>query len=427
MNDPFSGALLDLWNDLRQPGILWQAATLAVCLVIAWGLTRWIRLPSAESSPTWKLGFGGLRRILFPMLSLALVLAARPLLHSYVQVHWLNVAIPLLASLAAIRVIFYALRHIMPRGGVLVAFERFIAALVWGIVALHILGLLPMVLDFLDDITFAVGKQKVSLWLVLNALFWVMLTLLAALWGASAIEARLLSAESLHFSLRVAFARLAKALLMLAAVLIVLPLVGINLTVLSVFGGALGVGLGFGLQKIASNYMSGFIILLERAIRVGDYVTINDFYGRVDDITSRYVALSAGDGREAIVPNEVLITSTIISHTHSSTRYRVAVQVQVAHGSDMERAMQLLTEAGRGHSLALADPAPLAMVLRLAENGIDLELGVWVDQLNVRGVVQSDLYLEILRRFHQYDIVIPFPHRDIRVLSQLGDEAAPKR
>jgi len=278
--------------------------------------------------------------------------------------------------------------------------------------------------DFLDDISFRVGKQSISLWLVLNALFWVMITMLAALWAASAIEARLLRAESLHSSLRVVFARLARAMLMLVAVLIVLPLVGIDLTVLSVFGGALGVGLGFGLQKIASNYVSGFIILLDRSIRIGDLITIDQFqfYGRVADITSRYVILSAGDGREAIVPNEALITSTVISHTHSDTRYRVAAQVRAAYGTDVARAMELLCEMAKAHPRALAEPPPAALVLRLGEVGIELEVGLWIDDPNARGGVQSDLYLEILRRFAAEGIEIPFPQRDIRMLNPSAPE-----
>jgi len=419
MNDPLAAALVDLWNDLRQPGILWQLGTLLLCLGVAWPIAHWIRLPRVEKSETWQFGVGGLKRILFPLLALILVLAARPVLRPHAQVHWLNVAIPLLASMAIIRVLFYALRHVLPRGGVLVAFERLIATLVWGVVALKILGMLPLVVDFLDDITFRVGKQSISLWLVLTALFWVMITMLAALWAASAIEARLLRAESLHSSLRVVFARLARALLMLVAVLIVLPVVGIDLTVLSVFGGALGVGLGFGLQKIASNYVSGFIILLDRSIRIGDLITIDQFqfYGRVVDITSRYVILSAGDGREAIVPNEVLITSTVVSHTHSDTRYRVAAQVRVAYGMDVARAMQMLCEMAAAHPRALAEPQPAALVQKLGEYGIELEVGLWIDDPNARGGVQSDLYLEILRRFHAEGIEIPFPQRDIRVLN----------
>ena len=308
MTASFDRVLVALWSDFREPEILWQVGALALCLFLAWQVSQLVRLPRVETSGVWKLGVGGLKRILFPLLALVLVLIARPVLQYWHHVNLLHVAVPLLGSLALIRVLFYALRHIFPPGGMLAVFERAIATLVWGVVALHIIGVLPGVVDFLDDVSFAVGKQTISLWLVLQAAFWVLVTLLAALWGGSAIEARLMHAETLHASLRAVFSRLSKVLLLLLAVLVVLPLLGIDLTVLSVFSGALGVGLGFGLQKVASNYISGFIILLERSIRIGDLIIADNFYGEVKDITTRHVVLRGMDGREAIIPNETLIT-----------------------------------------------------------------------------------------------------------------------
>lgn len=424
MNDNFAALLTALWHDARQPDMLWQGGTLILCIVLAWQVSNWIRLPRVESSDVWKFGVGGLKRILFPLIAVMLLLIARPILKNWSHIHLLNLAMPLLGSMAGIRVLFYALRSALPPGGVLVAFERSIATLVWGVVALHILGLLPDVVDFLEGIVFPVGRQKISLWLVLQAAFWAMLTLLAALWAAGAIEARLLRAESLNSSLRVVFARLSKALLILVAILVVLPLVGIDLTVLSVFGGALGVGLGFGLQKIASNYVSGFIILLDRSIRIGDFVTIDQFYGQVMNITTRYVVLRSLDGREAIVPNETLITSTVVSHTHSDRRLRLATQVQVSYDTDVERALDILCEAARSQDRVLADPPPSALVMRFADSGIDLEVGYWIDDPESgRANVQSALSLEVLRRFRHNNIEIPFPHREIRIIDGSGAKA----
>ena len=417
MNESFAVLLTALWHDMRQPDMLWQGGALIICLALAWQISNWIRLPKVESSDVWRFGVGGLKRILFPLIALLLLLIARPLLGHWSHTHLLNLAMPLLGSMAVIRVLFYALRSALPPGGVLVAFERSIATLVWGVVALHIVGLLPDVVDFLEGVVFSVGRQKISLWLVLQAMFWAMLTLLIALWAAGAIEARLLRAESLHTSLRVVFARLSKALLVFLAVLVVLPLVGIDLTVLSVFGGALGVGLGFGLQKIASNYVSGFIILLDRSIRIGDFVTIDQFYGQVMNITTRYVVLRSQDGREAIVPNETLITSTVISHTHSDRRLRLSTQVQVSYDADVERALEVLCQVAGRQSRILADPPPVALVLRFADSGIDLEVGYWIDDPESgRANVQSALSLEVLREFRLNGIEIPFPHRDIRII-----------
>ena len=417
MNEPLSRVLVDLWSDLRQPEILWQLGVLVACLLVARQASLRFRWPQAETSAVWKLGVGGIKRILFPLLALILVLVARALLQRWQHVSLLHVAVPLLGSLALIRIVFYALRHVFPPGGMLAAFERSIALLVWGVVALHVIGVLPDVVEFLEGIHFSIGWQRISLWLVLQALFWVLVTLLAALWGGSAIEARLMRAESLHSSLRAVFSRLSKALLLLLAVLIVLPVMGIDLTVLSVFGGALGVGLGFGLQKVASNYISGFIILLERSIRIGDFITADNFSGEVKGITTRHVVLLGLDGREAIIPNETLMTSTVISMTHTDKRIRLSVPVQVAYEAEVERAIVLLGEIAAAHPRVLPEPPPGAFISRLADSGIDMELGFWIDDpergsMNVR----SDIVRAILAAFRKEGISIPFPQREIRIV-----------
>jgi small-conductance mechanosensitive channel len=300
----------------------------------------------------------------------------------------------------------------------LAAFERSIALLVWGVVALHMAGVLPEVVDFLEEIRFGIGRQRISLWLVLQAVFWVLLTLLVALWAGSAIEARLMRADTLHSSLRAVLSRLSKALLLLLAVLIVLPVLGIDLTVLSVFGGALGVGLGFGLQKIASNYISGFIILIERSIRLGDFITADHFYGEVKAITTRHVVLRGMDGREAIIPNETLMTSTVISLTHTDKRIRLSLQVQVSYADDVEHTLALLERLAAGHPRVLADPAPSAMILKFADSGIDLELGFWIeDPEGGSQNVRSDLARAILAAFRSEGISIPYPQREVRFLN----------
>ena len=201
----------------------------------------------------------------------------------------------------------------------------------------------------------------------------------------------------------------------------VLPLLGIDLTVLSLFGGAIGVGLGFGLQKIASNYVSGFIILLDRSIRIGDLITVDNFYGEVKNITTRYVVVRALDGREAIIPNELLITTTVLNHSYSNRQIRLALDLQIAYRSDLQQAMRLMEEAARKHARALADPPPKAVLLGFADSGIDLQLGVWIDDPE-NGVlsIRSDLYLDIWRAFQDAGIEIPYPQREVRILPNAG-------
>ena len=333
------------------------------------------------------------------------------------EVDLLRLFVPLLVSLLLVRIFFYLLRHVFAQGSVVRTFERTIAVLVWGALVLHVSGLLPEVIDYLDDIAFHLGKQKLTLWQLFEGMFWVVITLLAALWLSGAIEARLMRADSMHSSLRVVFARLARSLLVVLAVLIVLPLVGIDLTVLSVFGGAVGVGLGFGLQKIASNYVSGFIILLDRSIRIGDLITADKFYGEVKNITTRYVVVHGLDGREAIIPNEMLITTTVLNHSYSNRQVALTIQVQVGYKGDPERAMRLMEEAARKHPRVLADPPPKAFLARFADSGIELELGVWIGDPEIGTLgIRSELNLAIWRAFQEAGIEIPYPQREVRIL-----------
>ena len=248
---------LRVWQEihsyLNEADFGWQVLVLGACLLLALFGERLLRSHRPADSRAWELGQGGLQRIAFPLLALLLVLLARAAVQGWISVGLFAVAIPLLASLAAIRVVFYVLRVSLVGATWLASFERVFAMLVWAIVALHIIGLLPDLVALIESVGFNFGKHRLSLWDLLQGLVAVLVTVLAALWLSSAIEARLDRAAGLDDNLRQVFARLSRSLLVVLAVLIVLPMVGIDLTMLSVFGGALGVGLGLGLQKIASN------------------------------------------------------------------------------------------------------------------------------------------------------------------------------
>ena len=409
--------LLDLWGDLKQPDLLWQVAAFAACLLVDWGASRLLRVkPSEEHSTAMRVGAGGLNRIVFPLLAVLLLLAGRALLARWTHVNLLSVAIPLFASLAAIRFIVYLLRLAFSPGG-LAVWERAIAVLVWAAVALHLTGVLPEIQELLEGIRISIGKQKFSLMTALETVFWILATVLVSLWAGSLLEARLLRAESLHSSLRVVFARLGKAVILVVSVLTVLPVMGIDLTVLSVFGGALGVGLGLGLQKIASNYVSGFIILLDRSIRLGDWITADNHYGEVRDITTRYTVVRSLSGVEAIIPNDTLITATVLNNTYADKQLRLTVKVSVAYSTDVAPVLALLAEISGRHPRVLKDPPPNALVIAMGDNGVDLELGFWIeDPEKGRNNVCSDISVEILAEFRARGIEIPFPQREVRML-----------
>ncbi|AKU13447.1 hypothetical protein AzCIB_3554 [Azoarcus sp. CIB] len=417
----FAAMLMDTWSDLQSPSILWQLGALVGCLLLAWLIERAMLARVAPRGDTetaaQRFGRSGLRRVLFPLSALVFVFAARAVLGKYQSVHLLNLAVPLLTSFAAIRFVVFTVRQGIGHSSWLGNFERVFASLAWAVVALHILGWLPEVIDALDGVSFKVGSQKLSLWTLLQGVGMVMFTLLIALWAAGALERRLSGAAGLDDSMRLVLMRVAKALLIVVAVLIALPMVGIDLTTLSVFGGALGVGLGFGLQKIAANYVSGFIILLDHSLRIGNLISVGAERGVVTQINTRYTVLRAASGIESLVPNETLIGSVVQNETYSDTRIVVPINIQVSYATDLERAMQILVEAAKTHERVIAEPEPKAFVVAFGESGVDLRLAVWIadPQEGTLGVI-SHINLEVWKRFRAEGIEIPFPQREVRVV-----------
>ena len=418
----FGRLLADLWSDLQEPAILWQAGTLALCLILAWWLARMLQWRAPDDSmEALKRGAAAFRRLVFPLLAVLLLFAGRAVLRNWHSTNLFSVAIPLFGAMAGIRFAVYLLRLAFSDGSWLDAFERSIATVVWAALAMHLTGILPEIVHWLSEVELPAGSRTLSLWILLNAAFWVLLTLLLALWAGVALEVRLLRAESLHTSLRVVLARLGKAVLLVAAVL--LPLMGVDLTVLSVFGGALGVGLGFGLQKIASNYLSGFIILLDRSIRLGDMITADNHYGEVTRITTRYVVVRSLTGVEAIIPNDTLVTTTVLNHSYSDKRVRLAVRVQVSYRTDVAEVLRILTEVALRHPRVVRDPGPTAQVVQLADSGVDVELGFWIEDPE-RGSqnVRSDVSVALLAELKARGIEIPYPRREVRLLGAVPDE-----
>ncbi|MEN3374082.1 mechanosensitive ion channel domain-containing protein [Dechloromonas sp. ZS-1] len=406
----------DLLADIRDPDFIWQVLALIVSLLAASLIARWWRARNEE-------GAGRLSdasaRLAFPLVGMLLVGAARLGLENFLHVNLLKLAMPLLGSMALVRSVVFVLRQAFPRAAWLAAWERIIAATVWGWLALYITDVAPHVIAALESVQFAIGKQKVDLWMILHGVVTVFLTVVFALWVAGVIERKLMRVDALDSSLRIVGVRVAKALLTVIAIVTSLSLVGIDMTALSVFTGALGVGLGFGLQKIASNYVSGFIILLDRSIRLGNIVQVGNDAGQVTQITTRYTVLKHPGGTEFIVPNETLIGSTVQNQTYSDRRLRLATAVGVAYGSDLDRVMSIMVAVAEAHPRVLRDPAPKVLLTQFADSAINLELGFWIDDPEEgRGNVISDINIGIWRAFREQGIEIPFPQREVRLLDQ---------
>ena len=414
--NPALTLIKDIWSDLSDPNFIWQVAALAFCVLAAALLSYWWRSRHEEGLDRFKDAGS---RLAFPLSGVLLVGIAQVALQHFTSVNLLKLAMPLFASMALVRVVVFVLRQAFPRAAWLTSWERIIVALIWGWMALYITDLAPEVIDALEQVEFPIGKQNINLWMVLHGVITVFLTVVFALWIAGDFETRLMRVESLDSSLRMVGVRLTKALLTVIAVVASLALVGIDMTALSVFTGALGVGLGFGMQKIASNYVSGFIILLDRSIRLGNVIQIGADSGMVTQITTRYTVLRHPGGSEFIVPNEALISGVVQNQTYSDSRLRLATTVGVAYDADLDLAMRLMTEAATSQARVLADPAPKVFLTLFAESSINLELGFWIaDPEEGRGNVVSDINIAIWRAFRENGIEIPFPQRDLRIVHE---------
>jgi small-conductance mechanosensitive channel len=320
--------------------------------------------------------------------------------------------------MALVRGVIFVLRHAFPSASWLTAWKRIIATTVWGWLALYITDLAPYLAHSLERVQFSLGKHQFDLWTILHGVVTVFLTVVFALWIAGLLERRLLRMEHVDSSLRIVGIRIAKAFLTLLAIMVSLSLVGIDMTALSVFTGALGVGLGLGLQRIASNYVSGFIILLDRSIRIGNIVQVGADVGQVTQITTRYTVLSHPAGTEFIVPNETLISSTVQNQTYSNSQLRLSTAVGVAYGSDLELVRRLMTEAALAQARVLPEPPPRVFLTQFADSGINLELGFWIADPDAGKMnIVSDINFAIWRAFQANGVQIPFPQREIRILN----------
>jgi small-conductance mechanosensitive channel len=398
---------------------LWQLAAIALCLALGFYASRAV-CHRIRATPRWKFGKGDFERVAFPLFTLGFVALAELILARYQTVVLVNIVKSLLVALAAIRAAVYILGHILPEGAFLRIAVRAIAWIAWIAVVLHVTGLLPDVIAALDDvgITLGKGKQKVTLWIALQAIAALAITITVSLWLGRISETRVLAADTIEMSTRIVIAKLIRAGALLVAILVALPLVGIDITALSIFSGALGVGLGFGLQKIASNYVSGFIVLLDRSLRIGDVITVDGRRGEVMAIESRYTVIKGADGVESIIPNETLITQSVNHHTYSDPKVSMVVAVAVSYESDVEKACELLLRAATRQSRVIADPPSAARVKHLGDNGIDLELTVWIKDPAVgEAELRSELLKEVLRSFREHAIEIPYPRRDVRLIA----------
>ena len=396
---------------LTRPSVLQEGLVLVACVLLAWLVVRGLRSRTSRWPSVW-FGDRVVDGVLFPVLVLVFTLAARWGLAGVMPVALLRLALPILASLVVIRIAVRVLRVAFPHSQAVRVLERWLSWLVWGALVLWASGLLPLLMRELDDIHWKLGGADVTLRSLIEGALSAVVVLVAALWIAAAVESRLLAGATDNMSLRKIAANATRALLLLVGLLLALSAAGIPLGALGVLGGAVGVGIGFGLQKLAANYVSGFVILAERSLRIGDMVKVDNFEGRITDINTRYTVIRALNGREAIVPNEMLVTQRIENSSLADPKVSINTNLQVAYGSDLDSLLPRLALEVAAVPRVLADPAPAVFLAGFGADGLDLQVAFWIlDPENGQNNVKSDVNLALLRTLGQLGIEIPYPQR----------------
>jgi small-conductance mechanosensitive channel len=427
---PSSEAIRDFLNS---PSTWLQIGVFLAGFLVVKLIAHWL-LPRLEALIQPGV-FEGMRRTamrsgtlaLVPLLLWLWLLAAIPILRKH---GWdtglLQPVMTLAGALALIRMGVFVLRHSFSPGGPLKAWEGALTVTIWTLVALHILGWLPWAEQLLDEYALSFGAVRVSLLNVVNFVLSIAVMLLVALWLANVIRSRVERSRALDDSMKIALSKLVKFVLLMIAVLAAMVAAGIDITAFTVFGGALGIGIGLGLQRVVSNFVSGFILAFEGSIRPGDVISFEDTYGTVVSLHTRHVVIRTRDGLDILVPNENLLSSDITNWSYEGDRkIRLRLPVQISYRDDPEQAMQRLDQLASKHARVLQGPPPRTFLLGFGDNGVNLELRVWIDDPDSRGEIRNELYLEIWKDFHATGISFPFPQRDVYIKDFPGTAQPP--
>ena len=414
--------LFSAWSqDGLSPVLVKETVYLCTSLVLAW-LTAW---SVGRKSKTESVLFGRqvIDGLLFPLLALTLAYIAQSWLQRQQPVMLFKIAIPVLLSLALIRMSARVLMAVFPRSGAAALTERLISWLVWGMAVLWITDLLPLVLQEMEQIHLNFGKVKLDLRTILEGVLSSGLVLMLSLWLSAVIEQRVLSQTVSDLSMRKVAANVLRAVLLLIGLLLALSAVGVDLTALSVLGGALGVGLGLGLQKLAANYVSGFVVLIERSVRIGDHIRVDGMEGQVTDIKTRYTLLRDTNGRESIIPNDMLITQRVDNFSLSDAAVALQTQVLVDLANDATHVQSVLQDALSKVTDVLPEPAAHVFFSRFSADGLEFTLNFWVaNQLHTRMAVLSRVNSTIWSALSGAGIQLPPPKAIAHLTAATGND-----
>ena len=429
------------WSAFAQRTTWLDALALALGALLAWLLVRWLGAWAARVAGQLRAarneadgagsGAAGQSRLsvlfgtrqvdgaLFPLFWLGLTYLERmALLHWVGHAPLLRLALPALTALLLIRSVATVLRAALPGVAAVRLLERTVSWAAWMGMLLWVSGVLPAVMRQLDTITWKMGGTQMSVTDLIEGALTAGALMLLALWASSYLEERLLRrATGATLSVRKAVAKATRAFMLFLGLMLGLSAVGIDLTALSVLGGAMGVGIGFGLQKLAASYISGFLVLAERSLRIGDLVRVGGFEGSIADIRTRYTVIRATNGSEALVPNETLMTSTVENLSFSDSRLNQSTTITVGYDSDAAQVQRLLEQAALQCSRVLRQPAPAALLNNFGADGLEFTLSYWLGDPENGGLggVRSQVNLAILDALRGAGVDIPYPQRVLHI------------
>lgn len=408
--------LLETWAWLQtnflEPERLIELVIIGVAIFVSNFTCKWIHKGILTAVGDHPLVQKADKRFLHPVLtaaiSILLIYTAQLLLQPLMATYLLNIAASLLTAWLFIRL---AVGMLANR-----ELARMIAAGAWTLAALNIMGLLDPLMTVLDEAQLPLGEVEISVLDILTGIisFGFLMWLAFAL--SAVLEKRLQSADGVPPSIKALMTKFGKILLVSVAFLISLNATGIDLTALAVFGGALGVGIGFGLQKVVGNFISGIILLVDRSIKPGDVIETGGTYGTINRLAARYTSVITRDGTEFLIPNEDMITQPVTNWSHTHRLVRRKIPVQVSYESDVKKAMDLMVQAASEQTRTLKVPEPRTLMKGFGESGVDLELRMWIDDpQNGVSNIASEVMVRIWDLFHENDIEFPYPTRVVHV------------
>jgi small-conductance mechanosensitive channel len=360
----------------------------------------------------------GVQKIINPIVGLIFVSTLSLLISFYYPTNLLNLFEILLIALIFARLGVYSLRFIFKGNPLLKAFENIIALLVWIYTIIYILGYSSVIAGTLEGMSFKVVGSSYNLLMIIQLIIGLIFAIAVAMSLATLVERSLKNTKGLNANLKSMINKLLKLLIYITAVIITMDTLGIDITFLSVFGGAFAVGLGFGMQNIVSNYISGFTILMDKSLHIGDILTIGEHYGIITSIKSRYTVLRKLEGVEVIIPNNTLITENIINHTYMDRNVRVWIDIQISYKSSVDLAKKIMHDAAIKQERVMKDPEPNVYLFYFNESGIDLKLVFFIkDAEEGQLSLKSEISEEIWREFQKQGVEIPFPQRDLHIKS----------